>query len=67
MKTCCVGLNFGSVDEMLWCNHSNESLWHYFPLVLFVLHYLTKEDLLFLILIFGTFESLRVNFLLDFF
>ena len=25
METCSVGLTFGSVDEILWCDHSNET------------------------------------------
>ena len=25
METCCVVLTFESVDEILWCDHSNET------------------------------------------
>ena len=25
MQTCCVVLTFESVDEILWCDHSNET------------------------------------------
>ena len=32
-------LTFKSVDEILKCNHSNESYWQYFPVVLFIMLY----------------------------
>ena len=31
-------LTFQSVDEILQCDHSNESCWHYFCVVRFVSH-----------------------------
>ena len=32
-------LIFESVDEILWCDHSNESYWAVLPVLLFVLLY----------------------------
>ena len=34
-----VVLTFESVDEILWCDHSNESYWMSFPVVLFIMLY----------------------------
>ena len=34
-----VVLSFESVDEILKCDHSNESYWEYFPAVLFIMLY----------------------------
>ena len=34
-----VVLNCESVDEILNCDHSNESYWQYFPVVLFIMLY----------------------------
>ena len=43
VETCTVVLTFKSVDEILWCDHSNEPLWQYFYMVLFVFHYFIKR------------------------
>ena len=32
-------LTFASVKEILWCDHSNESYWQYFPVVQFIILY----------------------------
>ena len=32
-------LTFDSVDEILWCDHSNEATEQYFPVVLFIMPY----------------------------
>ena len=34
-----VVLTFESVDEILKCDHSNESYWQYLPVVLFIMLY----------------------------
>ena len=40
METCSAVLTFGSVDEILWCDHSNETFsasfaWYYFVFNIF--------------------------------
>ena len=43
VETCSVVLTFESVDEILWCDHSNKKpLQQYFCIVLFVFQYFTK-------------------------
>ena len=42
--TCNVVLTFESVEEMLWCDHSNETLQQYFCMVPFVFQYSTKRN-----------------------
>ena len=39
MVKCKVLLTFESVDEILWCDHSDEATEQYFPVVLFFMLY----------------------------
>ena len=43
METYSVVLTFESVDEILWCDHSNEPLQQYFCMVPFAFQYLQNE------------------------
>ena len=45
MKTCSVVLTFKSVDEILWCDNSNETSLADFCMVPFVFQYFTKGNL----------------------
>ena len=64
METCCVVLTFVSVNEILWCDHSNETslavLLH--GTTCFSIMNKMKFGVFLKILIFDTLGSQRVNF-----
>ena len=63
METCSVVLTFESVDEILWCDHSNETSFAVLLRVTihFSIFYKMKFGIFSSILIFGTLRRLRDN------
>ena len=61
METCSVVLTFESVDEILWCDHSNETSSAVLLHGTILLFNILQNEFFFLILIFGTLRIERVK------